>query len=127
MKRNEYYDWVRKFCNDARLLSERKNNDYADPEARGDDPFAVWANFTAVERIGVCDTETGFLVRIMDKVVRISNLLRPGHDRKVKDESLEDTLQDLHNYTVLLAGFREAVKKHGRPVFKDAEQTENES
>jgi len=111
----EYYDFTQQACDSARDLSRRKNADYANPEARQDDPFAVFANFTAVERLGICSTETGFLVRIMDKVVRASNLLSEGHEQAVMDEAVEDTLADLHNYSLLLRGFLVAKKLHGSP------------
>ena len=116
MRPEEYYQFARAMCERAVSLSTRKNADYADPEAKQSDPFAVFANFTACERLGICTTEQGFLVRILDKIVRVSNLLRPGHEQKVMDEAVQDTLDDLHNYAELLSGFLECVKRHGRPV-----------
>jgi len=88
----------------------RKNNDYADPEAKPDDKFAVWSNFRQCEHAEVCSTETGFLVRLSDKFSRLSNLLRPGHERTVSDESITDTLLDVINYAILLGGSLEAKK-----------------
>lgn len=74
-------------------ISKRKNADYA-TEA---DPFA---NFKACEMIGIPAT-TGILVRMTDKLMRVSNLLKKG-EAQVKDESIGDTLSDLANYAIIL-------------------------
>jgi hypothetical protein len=71
-----------------------KNADYADTE---NDPFK---NFKYCQQLGVCSVEEGFIVRMSDKMARISNLLHK--DAKVKDESIKDTLRDLSNYADLL-------------------------
>lgn len=42
----------------------------------------------------------GILIRIMDKLNRITTL-EDQKERKVKDESIKDTLEDLYNYTIL--------------------------
>lgn len=83
--------------------SKRKNADYA-----GDsDPFA---NFRLVEMLGICSVETGILVRMTDKMARITNLLKEGKTNQVKDESVDDTLIDLANYSVILAAYRESKR-----------------
>lgn len=74
-------------------ISEAKNSDYAGSE----DAFK---NFRACELLGV-DSNLGILVRITDKLMRISNLLE--RDAKVKDESINDTLADLANYAMILS------------------------
>jgi hypothetical protein len=93
----------------------RKNNDYADPGDHEEDAFKVFRNFMAVERLGICSAETGLLVRLSDKFMRLANLVRPGHERQVKDESMLDTAQDLQNYVDLLAGLVMLKKKLGAP------------
>ena len=55
-------------CKEARNLMELKNKDYAGNG--GKEPFA---NFTRCEAMGVCTTEQGFLVRIVDKLSRMSS------------------------------------------------------
>ena len=76
--------------------SRKKNHDYA-----GDtNPFK---NFELCEYLGVCSTETGILVRICDKISRIANLLEK--ERQVKDEKLEDTIEDNINYLAILKAF----------------------
>lgn len=70
-----------------------KNADYAGTT----DPFA---NFMQVENLGISTAEKGILVRITDKLSRISNLLET--EAQVKDEAITDTLQDMANYAVIL-------------------------
>lgn len=76
-------------------ICKAKNSDYAG----AGDPFA---NFRRAEAMGVCSTEQGFMVRMIDKLSRISTLVQPGATAQVKDESVEDTLMDLANYSFLL-------------------------
>lgn len=108
MTQEEYLKFHEEMCDESRELSRRKNNDYASPNSHTDDPLAVFRNFTACERAGICTTEVGFMVRIMDKVMRISNLTSKGHDQKVMDESITDTLKDLSNYGILMAAYLKA-------------------
>jgi hypothetical protein len=44
----------------------------------------------------------GVLGRMEDKMIRLDNLIQPGREVKVQDESIEDTLIDLANYSLLL-------------------------
>lgn len=82
-------------------ISKAKNSDYA-----GDgDPFK---NFKLCETLGICSVEEGMLVRITDKLSRISNLLKK--EAKVKDESVLDTLQDLSNYSMIMRVYLESKK-----------------
>lgn len=72
--------------------ARKKNEDYA----TDDDPFK---NFRAAETYGV-PVERAMLVRMSDKMARISNLLdRPA---SVEDESILDTCSDLSNYALIL-------------------------
>lgn len=76
-----------------------KNRDYAGNH--GTEPFA---NFTRCEAMGICDTEQGFMVRITDKMSRLSSFLDSGK-MHVEDESFKDTVIDVINYMVLLAAY----------------------
>ena len=87
-------------CIKAKALMERKNHDYSGG-GRGEDPFL---NFTRVEKLGITDTKTGFMVRMTDKVSRMITFIQSG-DLKVKDESFQDTILDLINYSVLLYAY----------------------
>jgi len=111
MNTEEYLEFHKEMCDRARALSKSKNADYAAADEHEDDPFAVFRNFIAVERAGICSTETGFLVRLTDKFMRLSNLLKPNHIQKVVTESLQDTLDDILNYVILLAAYLKAKEQ----------------
>ena len=83
-------------------VQRAKNHDYSGVV----DPFA---NFELVEKFGVCSTEEGIVVRMTDKLSRISRLLKG--DAKVLDEKVEDTLIDLANYAIILKCYMEAKRK----------------
>ena len=89
----------RELCTEALRLMEEKNKDYAGGD--GTEPFA---NFTRCEAMGITTTEKGFLVRMTDKMSRLSSFAESG-TLAVKDEILRDTLVDLINYSVLLYAF----------------------
>lgn len=50
----------------------------------------------------------GLIVRMSDKMTRISNLLK--REAQVKDESIQDTLADLCNYAAILSAYIEDQK-----------------
>lgn len=105
MTSKEFFEFHQSICNKAQELSKRKNNDYADPETRCDDPYRVFANFMQCQTLGVCSVESGILVRLSDKFSRLCNLLKPDHVRTVTNESIEDTILDIINYSILLQGY----------------------
>lgn len=82
----------------ARTIMRKKNADYA----AEDDPLANFRRWGAL----------GFVVRMDDKLARLSTFVKRGVF-EVEDESLNDTLLDLLNYSVLLAFFvaEEKAKK----------------
>ena len=71
-------------CQEALDIMEKKNHDYAGKG--GETPFA---NFERCEAMGVCSTEQGFLVRVIDKVSRLSTFVESGK-LKVENESYND-------------------------------------
>ena len=87
-------------CSNARRLMESKNHDYSG----GEDESAPFLNFTRVEKLGITDTSTGFMVRMTDKVSRLITFIKTG-SFKVKDEALKDTILDLINYAILLYAY----------------------
>lgn len=94
-------DWFESFddmLDSMRDIMRAKNSDYTGASAS---PFA---NFTRVEALGITSTEIGFLTRMTDKLCRIATFVNQG-DLKVKSESVHDTLIDLANYSLLLAGY----------------------
>lgn len=72
-------------CEEARLLMEKKNHDYATEQ----DPFA---NFRMFGVLGVA-------VRMGDKLSRLTSFLQQGE--LSVEESLRDTVLDLINYSVI--------------------------
>lgn len=93
-----------------------KNADYAG--ALHTDPFA---NFTMVEKAGICATEQGFLTRMSDKFCRVATFVKKGI-LQVKDESVEDTLLDLANYALLLACYVKGKRDEEQPDTGGAEE-----
>ncbi len=96
MNRAELLDFHTQMTQRCHALLARKNSDYATER----DQFA---NLEMCERMGLCSTEHGILIRITDKLTRIGNLLSKGGDPAVLNESLQDTCDDVVNYMVLLA------------------------
>ena len=99
MTNNELFTIHKKLCSSALELMQKKNHDYAGK--KGSEPFA---NFTRAEAMGITTTEKAMMVRMLDKVSRLSSFLESG-EFKVQDEKLEDTILDLINYSVLLYAF----------------------
>ena len=85
---------------EAKELMKRKNHDYSG----GDDKQFPFLNFSRVESMGICSTEKGFLVRMTDKMSRLSTFCNEG-SFQVNDESLKDTILDIINYSVLLYAY----------------------
>jgi hypothetical protein len=105
MTRDELLGFHSDLCKEARDLMSLKNRDYAGNE--GIEPFA---NFTRVEAMGICKTEQGFMVRLTDKMSRLSSFVRAGK-MHIKDESFKDTCVDVINYMVLLAAYLSEKEK----------------
>ncbi|HCR36379.1 TPA: hypothetical protein DIU22_05080 [Candidatus Woesebacteria bacterium] len=81
-------------------IAKLKNSDYAiDSDA--------FLNFRACEALNI-PAEIGLLVRMTDKLTRISNLL--NKKASVKNETITDTLSDLANYAMILKIYIENEK-----------------
>lgn len=104
MNKKEYLEFHRAACDKMVEITAAKNNDYCPSE---DDAFA---NFKLVEKLRVSTVEVGFLCRITDKLSRIISFMQKG-ELLVKDESVEDTILDLCNYSLLLLGY---LKSQGK-------------
>jgi len=89
---------VEQYHKDNLAILKQKNADYS---GANNDPFK---NFKACNLYGIT-TEQGLLVRMSDKMMRVSNLLTK--DNEVKDESIKDTLKDLSNYALILLAYIE--------------------
>ena len=106
MKRDELLTMHGELCQRARDLMDKKNRDYA-----GNDGLEPFANFTRVESMGICSTEKGMLVRMTDKLSRLSSFFE-SETLHVKDESFEDTIVDIVNYAVLIYAYRKDNEKN---------------
>lgn len=93
---NKLVQKVGQYHKENLTILEQKNADYSGVET---DPFR---NFKACNMYGIT-TEQGLLVRMSDKMMRISNLLTK--EAKVKDESIKDSLKDLSNYALILLAY----------------------
>jgi nitrogen regulatory protein PII-like uncharacterized protein len=85
-----------------RDLHVRKNAGYA-----GDSPDP-WANFRMSELFGVSPF-LGVLVRMSDKFIRVSNLVKNPDNEKV-GENIKDTLMDLAAYSLIAIAILEEEK-----------------
>lgn len=99
MTREELFAHHDGLCRKAHEIMKAKNNDYAG--SKGDNPFA---NFQRCEGMGICSAEQGFLVRIVDKVSRLSTFANDGK-LAVHNESYEDAILDIINYCVLMSAY----------------------
>jgi len=100
MNQKEFLDNIEETYKKCLQTSKKKNDDYAG----SDDPFA---NFKRSRVVGV-DVGRGILVRLMDKIARVSNCL--DGDVEVKDERVEDTILDAINYLAILKAWRDSQK-----------------
>ena len=145
MTRDDLMKIHEELCLKGRELMDKKNRDYAG--RGGTEPFA---NFTRVESMGICSTESGMLVRLTDKMSRLSSFAESGK-LAVENESFEDTIIDVINYMVLfyaylqdktdkenISGYKptqlipqqllnESVKKFNREYQTEIEKTINDN
>lgn len=95
-KKNVLLDGCKEILDNVMQTLEKKNADYAGNE----DPFKNFRNSIVV---GV-DPRKAILVRVMDKISRVSNLIDKGIETgEVKDESIYDTQQDIIGYMAILS------------------------
>lgn len=101
MTQKDFVNQIDQTFKEALSILKVKNSDYATEV----DP---WQNFRFAELVGV-GVERAILVRMSDKLARISNILEK--ETQVKDESIMDTLVDLANYSAILKVYLENKKK----------------
>jgi hypothetical protein len=108
MNREQLLNLHRETCQRAYSLMCRKNADYSGG-VNSSDPFL---NFTRCEAMGITTTERGFLVRLTDKMSRLSTFCDTG-TFQVADEKLEDTIEDIINYSILFLAYVKSKKESG--------------
>lgn len=91
---------IKKTYDDGISLIEKKNADYA----KSDDFFR---NFRSASIVGL-NPDRAMLVRILDKIARVSNLL--DNQAQVGDEAITDTVLDAINYLAILKAYLEHEK-----------------
>ena len=101
MNREELLKHHDSICSEAKELMKKKNHDYAG--SGGDSPFA---NFERTEAMGICSTEAGVFVRMVDKISRLSTFVEAG-ELKVDNETYHDAIVDIVYYCILLSGIVE--------------------
>ena len=93
MNREEYLRQFAGITREMYRITEAKNSDYS---SQGD----ALENFTSIERFREkVKAIDGIHVRMTDKFMRFGHLL--DREGKVSDESIEDTLLDLANYSII--------------------------
>ena len=94
---------ARNFATTLAIMTD-KNQDYAVET----DPFKNFRGCTDLQ----IPVEKGIMIRLLDKVERIKNLLsRPSFKPAVSDESVEDTLCDLMAYANILLTYMQWEEK----------------
>ena len=114
MSREELLKHHELLCKEALELMKKKNHDYAGNQ--GAEPFA---NFTRTEAMGITTTEKGMLVRMVDKMSRLSSFTESGKFA-VSDEKLTDTILDMINYSILFYAYmmqKQNNDQSSKPVF----------
>jgi len=108
MKNTELFEFATNIFYECLNTMKDKNHDYATTGKITEDALK---NFKLVEYLNIADMPSGILVRMCDKMARLSNIYKGGN--KV-NESCFETGKDLINYTViLLAGLAERQPQKG--------------
>jgi hypothetical protein len=97
MTREDLFKHHSELCKAAFDILVAKNNDYAS----GKDPFS---NFRKGEIFNLCSTEVGILLRITDKMSRLSTFAKDGK-LSVENEGYRDAILDIMNYCVLFSAY----------------------
>lgn len=106
MNREELIQHHENICNQALELMKKKNHDYA-----GNSGTTPFANFERCEAMGICTTEAGFLVRMTDKLSRLSTFADSGK-LMVDNEGYNDAIVDIINYCVLFSAYVKSKNLH---------------
>jgi hypothetical protein len=100
MNQQQFLDHIEETFRKGHELVKIKNADYAGAE----NPFR---NFEFAQLAGM-DVDRAILLRVIDKIARISNLL--DKEAQVKDESVQDTCLDIINYIAIMMAHMDSKK-----------------
>lgn len=95
MNRKEFRADIAKTFEECLVILDKKNADYAGEK----DPFENFNN----SRLAHVSVPQAILVRIVDKISRMGNLLVRA--AQVKNETIEDTIMDAINYLAILLAY----------------------
>lgn len=98
MHRFDFEKRAKKVFDSTLKLLLNKSSDYAPEED-------IYNGMKLCENLGICTLEKGILVRMTDKIGRLSNLI--DHIKVVHNESTLDTVKDLLGYACLLYVYME--------------------
>lgn len=115
MHRFEFQKRAEKTLKNTLNLLLNKSRDYA-PETD------VYNGMMTCERLGICTLEKGILVRMTDKIGRLSNLI--DGIKTVHNESTLDTVRDILGYACLLHVYME---KNNEEAAKQEKAKEHET
>lgn len=107
MNTTELLQFHEKLTAECREIMRQKNHDYAG--ASGATPFG---NFQAPEQLGLCSTETGIVMRMLDKLKRLVTFCNAGQ-LKVENEGAADACKDIVNYAIILAAYVKEKQEEG--------------
>lgn len=93
---DNFETFARKLVDDCLNIMVGKSHDYAKDSDR-------YSNFRSAAITANTTPEQAILTLIGIKSARLCELTTSG--KKAKNEAVEDTIQDLINYTIILAGF----------------------
>ena len=101
MNQQELIDYFLHTDKEGLEIMQKKNSDYADPN------LDVFKNFRVSEVVGISSAQA-ILVRLMDKICRISNIIKANGQSQVSNETIRDTIVDARNYLAILGALVES-------------------
>lgn len=91
MTRDDLFKLHETLCAKSLEIMKKKNQDYSKSTWNG--------NFMVCEALQAATAENGIIIRMGDKLSRLVSVLEKG---ALVEESIEDTVLDLVNYSILL-------------------------
>lgn len=120
MNQKELLDFTEKTFKELLDILKKKNQDYTNSSK----DVNAFKNFCLIEHYNVGTVEQGFFSRLSDKFSRLATFISAG-ELHVKNESVEDTLKDLANYSILLLAYIESKKP--KAIMFDAASITNQA